>query len=660
MGKCAVISGVLVIVLCSVAQAHRPIFSDKAATDPNTAVMISQPAISQVIYREITDDAEQVWLAFDVNEGFGLFIQIGVPVLDRLKEFRPSMLVVGPGLPEDNVPFPLPEGAGVKAFPTDSIEEPRFFHEHFTGTDSWILRSDTVKLPGSGRYYLVAYVPSGVKGKLWLSVGKKESFGLAEWAQFGEWKKKIRKFHEITEDRGGVRIPILSDIGDMLKSAAKSAADTGQADPNGSAAMPALGDGFVKGDVVSYSYVPNRHWTINEAKGILPYLCEYELMAWSGDRPLEAFHKENVRRIDLASQWSTATMFYARRMDFRDEIIRLMLRAYRHRQLFILRDYWQPGDDHQPFDKTVDILETLWAGRDKYLSNPEGDRATGRQLINNILMVKAGDENFGRLGTKGLETIYSTFRERVKNRSIDGEKPFTHIKAWYNMVGWAAWNYGSSWASSPRDVEDGRQKLPANTECIGVDTYDYWWLNIGFDPADPANRDKVLARVNEWHSIRTQYYPNGVNTCVCKNADDPSTWTPECWSDTHALMNAIKFAKADKAMMIYIGLSSSLPGQYTTPIETMDRYYDNCKSGPWVGLVWWTSVGKLHPKENPLGTLGYVDKTLIHYTPDSSKGRPYSKEQLDRLHDDFISSRRRMFRDVVYGQFGNLNGRAEE
>jgi hypothetical protein len=33
---------------------------------------------------------------------------------------------------------------------------------------------------------------------------------------------------------------------------------------------------------------------------------------------------------------------------------------------------------------------------------------------------------------------------------------------------------------------------------------------------------------------------------------------------------------------------------YTTPIETMDRYYDNCKAGPWVGLIWWTSVGKLH------------------------------------------------------------------
>lgn len=218
MGKLNVISGVLVIILCSVAHAHRPIFSEKAATDPNTAVFINQPSISQVIYREITEEAKQVWLAFDANEGFGLFIQIGVPVLDRLKEFRPAMLVIGPGLPEVDLPFKLPDGVGAKTFPTDSVEEPRFFKEHFTGTDSWILRSDSVTIPKSGRYYVVAYVPSGDKGKLWLSVGKQESFGLAEWAKFGEWKKKIRKFHEISEAGGGLRIPILSDIGDMLKS----------------------------------------------------------------------------------------------------------------------------------------------------------------------------------------------------------------------------------------------------------------------------------------------------------------------------------------------------------------------------------------------------------------------------------------------------------
>ena len=420
--------------------------------------------------------------------------------------------------------------------------------------------------------------------------------------------------------------------------------------------VQALGRGFVKGDVVSYSYVPNRYWTLEEAKGILPYLCEYELMAWSGRLPLKAFHEENVRRIDLAAQWSTAMMFYARRLDFRDEIVRLMLRAYHHRQLFILRDYWRPDDEHEPFDKTIDILEALWAQRDTMLVSPEGDRATGRQLIDNILMVKMGDEGFCSLGTKGLEASYATFKQRIQDRVMDGEKPFAHIKAWYNLLGWAKWT-GSCWAGSEEDVTmHQRQKLPSNTEFIGVDTYDYWWLGIGFDPIDPANHKRVLARVDEWHSIRTQYYPEGLITRVCADGKDPSTWTAACWSDTHGMMNALDLAKADKAMMIYIGLSSSLRGQYTTPVETMDAYFDHCKAGPWVGLVWWTSVGRMHPKEDPLGTLGYVDETLVHYTPDCPQGKSYTREESQRLREKFLASRKRMFDDVVYGQFGFLNG----
>jgi len=209
---------ILLFVLCLPVQAHRPIFGEKAATDPNTAVLITQPAISQVIYRKVTKESKQVWLAFDVKEGFELFMQIGVPVLDHLKGFRPAMLVAGPGLPKGDFQVELPNEIGAKDFPTDSIKEPRFFHEHFTGTDSWILRSQTVVLPKSGRYYVVAYVPSGQNGKLWLSVGRKEAFGVAEWAKFGEWKKRIRKFHEASEDTGGLRIPILSDVVDLFRS----------------------------------------------------------------------------------------------------------------------------------------------------------------------------------------------------------------------------------------------------------------------------------------------------------------------------------------------------------------------------------------------------------------------------------------------------------
>lgn len=427
---------------------------------------------------------------------------------------------------------------------------------------------------------------------------------------------------------------------------------------SGCAEWKTLPPGYVQGEgVVTYSYVPNKYWTPAEARGVLPYLCEYELIAWDDDKPLEDFHAENVRRIDLASQWSTCIMFNARQLHFRDEIINLMIRAYQHRQLFILRDYWQPGDKHAPFEKTRDILQELWDHRDRVLTNPEGDKATGRQLINNILMVKTGDENFCDLGAEGLASIYRTFKQQIQDRKTpDGERPFKHIKAWYNMVAWGAWDYGSCWASGSDDLAHDRQKLPANTEFIGVDTYDYYWLKIPYDPILPENKQKVMNRVRQWHRIRTQFFPEGVKTKVCKNAGDPNTWTPECWSDTHALLNAIHYAQADKAMMIYIGLSSNIPKQtYTTPIETMDAYFDNCKAGPWVGLIWWTAAGRFHPQAYKDGSLGYLDKTLVHYSPEQPEGKPYLPEMLDKLHDDFLASRIRMFHDVVYNQFGHLN-----
>ena len=177
--------------------AHRPVFTKDAAKNPETAILLTEPQVSQVVYREITKKAPQIWLGFSVPKDFELYIQIGVPVMDRLKEFRPSMVLVGPGLPREDAPFKLPKGMGAKMFTTTQVKKPRFFHEHFTGTDSWILRSETVSLAKPGRYYLVAYSPKKQTGKLWLSIGKKESFRKEDWKQFPTWRKLIRTFHGI-------------------------------------------------------------------------------------------------------------------------------------------------------------------------------------------------------------------------------------------------------------------------------------------------------------------------------------------------------------------------------------------------------------------------------------------------------------------------------
>src|SRR5690606_10504556 len=132
---------------------------------------------------------------------------------------------------------------------------------------------------------------------------------------------------------------------------------------------------------------------------------------------------------------------------------------------------------------------------------PEGDRATGRQLIHNILANKCGDEGEAGLGTEGLREVYADFDRVVRLREMDGQQPFRHIKAWYNMIGYAALDYNGAYAASEEDVaEHGRVKLPENAQCIGVDVYHYWGHKWSpFDPADLSiPREKVRAHSREW------------------------------------------------------------------------------------------------------------------------------------------------------------------
>ncbi len=397
-----------------------------------------------------------------------------------------------------------------------------------------------------------------------------------------------------------------------------------------------LPPGYVQGDVVSYSYVPNKTWTMQEGTGVLPYLCEYDLLKTNDSYPLTTFHAENIRRIDIASQWSTAIMVYARKDAWHDENINLMIRCHAKRQLIILRNYWKPGDAN-PFYNAVHILTTLWNNRNSTLTNPEGDRATGQQLINNILMIKAGDEGECGLRTSGLQTIYATFDSTIRNRVMNGQQPFRHIHCWYNML-----HYGlGCHASSQNDVDNyGRFFLPTNTQYIGVDTYHYW---TGTDPLTMSSTQRRRIADN-WQNIITRYYPEGLTVSPC------GTWAAQCKNDTHALFNGLPAAGANQAMMIFIGNSDSIPGySYTTPIESMDSYYDSVTAGPWVGLIWWV----FDNDHDGARTLDYIDKTLTHFN-----GDPYTQEQLDDFHDRFIASRMRMFNDVVYNQFGYLNSLA--
>lgn len=188
--------GLLALLIPRLAMAHQPTLSNGTATMPETAISLDDIQLSRVVYHEVTDDAQQLWLTFDIDKPQSLFITLGLPRIDRLKTFRPAFAVLGPGLPDVDLPFEHPQGAGGLLFLTDDVSNPVVFNEPFSGTTSWILREVDIDLPQAGTYYIMVYVPSSERGKLWIAPGQREEFTLSDILELGGVLGQVRAFHE--------------------------------------------------------------------------------------------------------------------------------------------------------------------------------------------------------------------------------------------------------------------------------------------------------------------------------------------------------------------------------------------------------------------------------------------------------------------------------
>jgi hypothetical protein len=187
----------------SAALAHKPIFPDGTGCDQAGAIAVEDVTVSQVAYTELTEACPQLWLSFDAVASQELYLQIALPQIERFKDHRPTVAILGPGLPEvANLPFALPDGYGAYVYTTDDVTTPTAFHEPFTGTDDWILKETTLPLPNAGQYYLVAYLPACQFGKIWVAFGTKEQFGLEDFLNFGDIVNQTRAFHEVSGPGG--------------------------------------------------------------------------------------------------------------------------------------------------------------------------------------------------------------------------------------------------------------------------------------------------------------------------------------------------------------------------------------------------------------------------------------------------------------------------
>jgi len=173
--------------VAATADAHRPIAIDEPHPSRDEALLIEDLDVSQVAYVELTAVEPEFWLVFQVADPVDVDFSLGVPAIDRLSGYRPTVTLIGP------------DGADAEelAFETSSVEAPERFHEPFTGTDSWILLQETTSLSEPGTYYLVASAASEAADKLWIAVGTREAFGLADVLSLPSIVREVRAFHEV-------------------------------------------------------------------------------------------------------------------------------------------------------------------------------------------------------------------------------------------------------------------------------------------------------------------------------------------------------------------------------------------------------------------------------------------------------------------------------
>ena len=184
------------LMTAACAWAHKPAVIDGGPTTAETAHPVEDITVSQVGYHEATATQPEMWFTFHAEAGQTLYLQAGVPRIERYADLRPIVAVLGPGLPAIDVPFDLPEGYGGWVFSNEGVE-PVEFDEEFTGTLSWQFPEVEQTLPATAQYYMVGYLPNGQEGKFWMALGRAEVFGLSDILTLPIVLFQVRSFHEI-------------------------------------------------------------------------------------------------------------------------------------------------------------------------------------------------------------------------------------------------------------------------------------------------------------------------------------------------------------------------------------------------------------------------------------------------------------------------------
>jgi hypothetical protein len=156
------------------ALAHRPYFEEEDI-GPNAPWQVDDPTISTAIYATLESATDVDYFTFQGQAGQVILLALTIPQIEGQADFAPTMALMGPSLPEADLPSRVvrPDGAGALEIAPEPGPAPTFF-EPFSRTSYWDRQEERVTIPADGRYVVAVWHPEGQLGRYVFVVGEKE------------------------------------------------------------------------------------------------------------------------------------------------------------------------------------------------------------------------------------------------------------------------------------------------------------------------------------------------------------------------------------------------------------------------------------------------------------------------------------------------------
>ncbi|MBM7865464.1 hypothetical protein GTO89_01565 [Heliobacterium gestii] len=159
----------------SPAQAFEALFPAHRFTSirPDGPVLALDQSIR--IYGRLFHAGQTDYFTVHGQSGEELRLELAVPRLDGLEQFRPSIAVIGPGLPmgdRDGTYFTVPNGLGAHVIEPAARE--RELVDAMSGAPFRLTQAFQFRLPAAADYYIAVFDKSGERGKYVLHLGPAE------------------------------------------------------------------------------------------------------------------------------------------------------------------------------------------------------------------------------------------------------------------------------------------------------------------------------------------------------------------------------------------------------------------------------------------------------------------------------------------------------